>query len=145
MNIHDQLTLPDGVAVDAGIAHLLAALWELGYRTSHSCQGTSAGSRPDEDGCEAYILFPQATDAFSFFSQTLDAISSPESVAQIVVNVRLLTKGQMPGWKTRKHGPAVTLELGVMPGAKERNLRGCVRFNPELMPQIEGAFAADGE
>jgi hypothetical protein len=145
MLVHEQLTLTGEVEVDGGIANLLTALWELGLRTSHSCQGTSAGRCDEEQaGSAAYILFPQATDAFSFFSQALEAISSPESLAQIVVDVRLLTKAGTPGWKGRKRGPAVSLELSVKPDAKERDLRGCVRFDPELMPRIEAAFAADG-
>lgn len=143
MLIHEQFTLPDGLEVDVGIANLLAALWELGLQTSHSCQGTPEGhGGDDQDTSAAYILFPQATDAFSFFTQTLEAISSPESVAQIVVKVRLLTKAGTPGWKSRKRGAAVSLELGVMAGATERDLRGCVRFDPELMPRIEAALGA---
>jgi hypothetical protein len=145
MLTHDQVALPGGVEVDAGIASLLRALWELGLRTSYSCQGIPVGpGEPEGAGTAAYILFPQATDAFSFFSQTLDAISTTERMAQIVVDVRLLTKGGTPGWEGLKRGPAVSLELTVRPGAKERDLRGCVRFDPDLMPEIDAAFTADG-
>lgn len=142
MLAHEQLTLPDGVEVDGGIADLLTALWELGLRTSHSCQGTPGRGEEDQDVSAAYISFPQAADAYEFFSQALRAISAPESMAQVVVTVRLLTKVGVPGWETRKRGPVVSLELGVTPGAEERDLRGCVRFDPELMPQIEAAYAA---
>lgn len=144
MLIHQQVRLPGGVEVDAGISDLLIALWELGLRTSYSCEGTSAeGDEGVQVGDEAYILFPQATDAFSFFRQTLDAISTPDRVAQIVVSVRVLTRAGAPRWNRLKRGPAVSLELGVDPFAK-RDLRGCVRFDPDLMPMIEAAFAADG-
>src|SRR4051812_25476266 len=99
---HEQLTLPDGVAVDAGIANLLNALWELGLRTKYSCQGTPAGLCEEEQaGSGAYILFPQATDAISFFRQTLDAISTPDRLAQIVVDVRILSRPRTPGWEKR--------------------------------------------
>jgi hypothetical protein len=141
MLVHEQLTLRDGVQVDGGIADLLTALWELGLRTSHSCQGTASRGEEGRDVSAAYISFPQAADAYEFFSQTLRAISTPQSMAQVVVSVRLLTKVGMPGWETRKRGPAVSMEFGVTPEAEKQELRGCVRFDPELMPMIEAAYA----
>ena len=145
MPIHEQRRLPGGAAVDTGIADLLEALWNLGLRTRFSCEGTSAERGDEEDsGSPAYIMFPAAADAFEFFSQTLEAISTPAYLAQIVVDVRYLTKGSTPGWRSLKRGPAVSLEFGVDPTAHERRLRGTVRFDPELMPRIEAAFAADG-
>jgi len=97
----------------------------------------------EHDGAGAYISFPQASDAFSFFSQTLNAISSPDRLAQIVVDVRLLTRAGSPGWRSRKRGPAVSLELSVKQDAEEPNLSGRVRFDPDLMPEIEAAFVTD--
>lgn len=141
MLVHEQVTLPNGVEVDGAIADLLTAMWDLGLRTTHSCQGTP-GSGEERDRSATYISFPQAEDAYEFFSQALRTISTPQSMAQVVVTVRLLTKIGMPGWETRKRGPVVSLELGVTPGAEERNLRGCVRFDQELMAQIEAAYAA---
>lgn len=142
MLTHEQFTLPNGVEVDIGIADLLTALWELGLRTRHSCQGTPNVGEEDRDVSAAYISFPEAEDAYSFFSQTLEAISTPQSLAKIVVSVRLLTKVGEPGWQTRKRGAAVSLEIGGESGATPRDLRGCARFDPELMPKVTAAFAA---
>lgn len=143
MLTHEQVTLPDGVQVDVGIATLLNALWELGLRTSYSCQGTSEEPLEETWACSAsYISFPEAADALTFFSQTLGAVSTPDHLARIVVDVRYATRAR-PGWELLRRGPAVTLELSVEPGAKEGDLRGCVRFDPDLMPLVEAAFVAE--
>lgn len=144
MLLHEQVTLPDGVDVDRGIADLITALWELGLRTSNSCQGTPGGDEGDRNTDAAYILFPEAVDAYSFFSRALETISTPDSLAQIVVSVRLLARGGTPD-AARKRGKAVSLELGVDPREGARDLRGCVRFDPELVPRVEAAFAAHGK
>lgn len=144
MLLHEQVTLPDGVEVDRGIADLITALWELGLRTSYSCQGTPGGDERDRNIDAGYILFPEAVDAFAFFSQALGAISTPESRAEVVVGVRLLARGGTPDASRKQRGKAVWLELGVNPHEGARDLRGCVRFDPELMPQVEAAFASPG-
>lgn len=141
MLIHEHVTVADGLEVDAGIASLLEALWALGLRTSHSCKGTAVDDGEAEDpSSAAYISFPGAADALEFFSHTLEAISTPDRKAMIVVQVRLLTKAGRPGWQHRRPGPALSLEFDVDHDANERDLRGCVRFDPELMPHVEAAF-----
>lgn len=142
--IHEQIRLPDGVEVDTGIANLLGALWDLGLRTSHSCQGKPEDQSERYWDCSAsYISFPEAADAFAFFGQTLEAISDNDSRARIVVSVRIGNRFTPVGM-SRKCGPALSLELGVK---EEGNggLRATVRFDPDLMPRVEAAFGVDGE
>jgi hypothetical protein len=140
---HEQVVLANGVAVDAGMASLVTALWELGLRTSYSCQGT-----PDEPSLEewtraaGYILFPEAQDAIAFFNKALGAASAPEHWAHIVIEVRHLSTPTAP---YEKRGPAVTLELSTDRIANKGALRGCVRFDPKLLPAIEAVFALGTE
>ncbi|MET3960608.1 hypothetical protein ABIE44_000542 [Marmoricola sp. OAE513] len=139
---HEQLTMPDGIEVDVGIAPLLRSLWELGLRTSYSCQGTSP-PEPGGDGRESYISFPDAADGSRFFAETLEALSVPGRVAQIKVSVQFGSKPPRPGREYLKSGSPVVLELSLNPSVSERRLRGCVRFDPDLMPEIEAAFGRE--
>ena len=141
MLTHEQVSMPNGVKVDVGMANLLGALWALGIRTSYSCQGTPDESAVELWTCDAgYIQFPDATDALAFFAKTLGPITDPERWVQIVIEVR---HPSAPGEPFVRRSPSVTLELTKDHHGDEGSLRGCVRFDPKLLPVVEAVFDAD--
>ena len=144
MLIHEQVSLPGGVEVDAGMAALLDALWALGLRTSHSCQGTPVTSADDEAVADAYVAFPALEDALVLFDTALRAASTEEHLARIDVSVRFLARPTRPGVTPLARGRAVTLELAP-DSTRESGLRGCVRFRSDLVAMVEGALGVLGQ
>ena len=56
------------VMVDAGIAHLIRALWGLGFWTEFSCEGWPEGNpNPGFDDDRGYILFATEEQAGAFY------------------------------------------------------------------------------
>lgn len=120
------------------MATLLDALWALGVRTSHSCEGTP-GIPSDDNISAAYVAFPVAGDALSFFETTLRSASTAEHMARIDVSVRFFARPTPLGVDLSARGRAVTLELSA-DSTQESGLKGCVRFNSELVEVLEVAL-----
>jgi hypothetical protein len=139
MLVHEQVRLPGGLEVDAGMATLLDALWALGIRTRASCEGTPSTTSNDEDVSAAYVALPAAEDALVLFDKSLRAASTGEHMARIDVSVRFLARPTPPGVKPFARGRAVILELSP-DLTQESGLKGCVRFASDLVDMLEVAL-----
>lgn len=122
----------DGVLVDEGLAPLLRHLWRCGFRTQFSCQ-----CRVMTGAVDTYIIFWTLEDAFRFFERTVELLYRHDW---------RLFKALAPGEPLRPQAKvAVRTMLITDPLEKMEwtRLRGCVEFNPELLPLVTELWLAD--
>lgn len=109
---HPQCIL-HGINIDREMAPLLEALWERGYTTDFSCQG-SPEVEGEHNAMDAYISFPEMIDALAF-----------------------LQKVKIIGWtEFYLHAGRYRMELGNRGGA-------VIRFGHDMLALTIAVFTRD--